>query len=98
MLIKTHKNQQGEIILAVCDKEILGKLFSEGDKQLDVSEDFYNGDDVDEDEAGDLMRNAHIVNIVGDKAIRLAIKEELIDSENIKKIAGIPYAQVNLDL
>lgn len=96
MIVKIHRNERGAIILAVCDKLLIGQVFTEGEKQLTVDADFYGGEEVNEDEAGDLMRNANIVNIIGQKAIALALREEIIDSENIKKIAGIPYSQVSL--
>ena len=98
MIVKVHKNERGAIILAVCDKSLIGQVFSEGNKQLNVDSDFYGGEEVNEDEAGDLMRNANIINIVGDKAINLALREEIIEKENIKTIAEIPYAQVILEL
>jgi hypothetical protein len=37
------------------------------------------------------------VNIVGEHAIQLAIEEGIIDENNIKKIADIPYYQGTVD-
>ena len=45
-------------------------------------------------EVCDLRRNCNMINIVGEKAINLVIKEEVIDSEHVKTISETPYAQV----
>ena len=96
MLVKIHKNQLGQEIIAVCDSDLIGKKFEEGNKQLDLTTDFYKGEEKTEGEIGDLMRNAYIVNLVGEKAIALAVKENIIAEEHIIKIANIPIAQSQL--
>ena len=96
MIAKVHKAQNGELIIAVCDKELLGQKFEEDGKILDLSSDFYNGEEMTEEEVGDLLRNAYMINLVGKKAIKIGISEEIIDEENVKKIAGVQYACVTL--
>ena len=49
ILIKIHKSA-GKEILAVADKEIIGKKFEEGELCLDVSERFYKGEEKTEEE------------------------------------------------
>ncbi len=93
MIAKPHKNQQNKIVVAVCDSELLGKKYEEGGKQLDLTSDFYKGDEMEDVAVGDLMRNADSVNLVGEKAVSLGIQEGIIDKEHVNKIAGIPYAQ-----
>jgi len=94
MITKTHKNHENKIVVAVCDSELLGKKYEEDNKQLDLTSDFYQGEEKEDVAIGDLMRNADSVNLVGEKAVKLAIDEEIIDEEHVKKIAGIPYAQI----
>ena len=93
MIVKINKNEKGEIILAVCDKELIGKCVEEGGAQLDLTTEFYDGDELNDGETGDLIRNSYLVNLVGKKAVHLGLKEELIQKENVKTIAGVPYAQ-----
>ena len=93
MIVKIHKDQEGKEIAAVCDEDLLGKKFEEGNRQLDLTSNFYKGEVKSEDEIGDIMRNAYIVNLVGEKTIALALKEEVIEKGHIIKIAGIPHAQ-----
>jgi hypothetical protein len=92
MIVKIHKNNNGQIILAVCDSELLGKKFEEGKKQLDLSSDFYAGEKRSEKDVSGLMRNSYIINLVGKKSTGLAIKDGLITQNNICEICKIPYA------
>ena len=96
MIVKIHKRGDRTII-AVCDKELIGQKIIEGEKQLDLTSEFYNGEEItDIGEIGDLLRNADIINLVGEKSVKIGIDEELISQENIIKIKNIPHAQAIL--
>ena len=43
MYVKIHKSKDRNII-AVCDEELIGKSFSEGNLVLDINERFYKGE------------------------------------------------------
>jgi len=43
-------------IVAVCDADLIGKKFEEGNVQIDVNEKFYKGDLVDEEKALEILR------------------------------------------
>lgn len=92
MIVKVHK-REGRTVVAVCDSDLIGKKFEEGDRQLDLTSDFYAGEERDEKEVGDLIRNADIVNLVGEEAVRLGLEEEVITQDQIIKIDGVPHAQ-----
>lgn len=92
MILKQHK-KDGKILAAVCDSELLGQKFEEENKQLDLTSDFYKGEEKDDRAIGDAIRNADSINLAGEKAIKLGINEGIIDEGHVKKIAGIPYAQ-----
>lgn len=80
-------------VVAVCDDDLLGKKFEQGELQLDLTSDFYKGEKTDEKDAGDLVRNADTVNFVGEESIKLGLKEGIIEKDHIIKIANIPHAQ-----
>ena len=50
ILVKVHETPNGKLI-AVCDEELLGKRYEEGNKELDLVRysDFYRGEREDED-------------------------------------------------
>jgi hypothetical protein len=92
MILKLHKKEE-RIVAAVCDSELLGKKIEEGKLQLDMTSDFYKGEEKDDLTVGDTIRNADSVNMVGEKAVKLGIQEGIIDPGHVKKIGGVPYAQ-----
>jgi hypothetical protein len=95
MLVKLHKKDKRTIV-AVCDKDLIGKLLEESGKQLDLRSDFYKGEERSVQEIGDLMRNADGVNLVGEEAIALGLQEGVIEKEQVMKVKGIPHAQAVL--
>ena len=92
LYVKIHKSEGSEVI-AVCDKELLGKTLKEGDMEIKISEEFYKGEDMTEEEITALLKEARNVNLIGEKSIALGIKVGIISEENILKIEGVPHAQ-----
>jgi len=92
-VIKTYRN-----VVAVCDKELIGKIFEEDRFQLDVKENFYRGKQADEKDVIETMKKMAYedatFNIVGEKSVQCAIKAEIISEENVGEVQGIPFALV----
>lgn len=84
---------QGKVV-SLCDADLLGKTFEEGERQLVVSEKFYKGEEKDEEEMACILKEAKNVNIVGKKAVGLALKAKVVAKEGILEIQGVPMAQV----
>jgi len=80
-------------MVSVVDGALLGKVFEEGEKILDLKSDFYKGEEMPPEEIGDLIRNADNVTLIGEEAIQLGLKESVIEKTHIIKIKGVPYAQ-----
>ena len=95
LIVKIHRKNQ-KTIIAVCDSSLLGKKIEDNANVLDLSCEFYNGEECDERIIGDLIRNADGVNLVGINAIKLGIQEGVIEKEQVKKVKDIPYAQAIL--
>ena len=91
--VRIHK-RDGKTIAAVCDTGLLGKKFEEGELQLDLTGDFYKGEEKNSSDAGELIRTSDHVNLVGKDSVNLGIQEGIVDEQNVKTIDGIPYAQV----
>ena len=85
---------QRDVILAVCDSDILGKTFSEGELILEVSKSFYGVENCSVDKVKDMSREATIINATGEKIIKLLIKEGYIEEDKILKVQGVPHAQM----
>jgi len=94
-VIKSYRD-----IVAICDKELLGKIFENEKFQINVKENFYKGKEADEEEVvriiRDMIREDATFNIVGKNSITLALKEGIISQEGVKEIQGVPVALVLL--
>ena len=94
MLVKIHKSYRN--VIAICDSELLGKKFEQGNMQLDLTGEFFNGEELAESAVLEIIKDEKTedatFNIVGEKAIQLALKTGMIDKQGIKKIQGIPIA------
>ena len=96
MIAKLHKTLEGRTILAVCDSDIIGKRYEEGELQLDLTSGFYRGEEMDEARIKGYFKVVHVVNLVGENAVELGIKEGLVDKDHIMKVDGIPHAQCSI--
>ena len=85
---------RGEVLVAVCDSDIVGKTFREGDIKIEVKESFYGERDVGEEEVKRALMMATIANITGKKAVELAIRLGIVDRENVLKIGECWHAQM----
>ncbi|MBW2964088.1 DUF424 domain-containing protein [Candidatus Woesearchaeota archaeon] len=92
MIVKTHATPNGKLI-AICDSDILGKKFEEGDRQLDLSGGFYRGSEVPAEQLERMLKSAYLVNAVGKRSVDFLIGKKLVDPSCILRIAGVPCAQ-----
>ena len=91
VLIKIHESR-GKRIVAVADKELIGKRFEEGERYLDITERFYKGKEETEEEILKILKQSTNTNLVGKKSVALGIKAGIITQESIIMIKGIPHA------
>ncbi len=98
-IIKSYRD-----IVAICDKELLGKKFEEpfegGVKQLDVKENFYKGEKSDKTNVKKIIKRMAgedaTFNIVGKNSVSIALEEGIISEDEINKVKEIPFALVLL--
>ncbi len=83
-----------QVLLAVCDAEILGKTFQEKDLNFEVKEEFYKGVKTSVDEALSLVRQSTIVNLVGANVVQKAVEKGYVNPEAVITICGVQHAQI----
>jgi uncharacterized protein len=93
MYLKIYKNG-GHMLVAACDKEVLGKTLKHGNTVVEISRAFYEGDLVSEEELQEALEGAMTANLFGEKTVKCAIKCGLIDPESVIMIDCVPHAQV----
>ncbi len=95
LYIKFHASENGEI-LAMCDKDLIGKVLEDGNLFIDVKTyaDFYAGDLVDKERAKEMIdeKDIYSANVIGKESIAVAVEKRLISRENVLHIKSVPYA------
>ena len=85
--------RENETLVAACDKEVLGKTFSEGDLEIKVDKGFYCGELREVKELSCALSEASMANLTGNNVVDYAVKQGYIDKENVVCIGGIKHAQ-----
>ena len=91
--VKTVR-QGRDVLVAVCDADILGKTLEGGRVPFNVSERFYGGTLCDLAEAIEAMGKASIVNMVGKRIVKAAIECNIIQEAGVIYIGDVPHAQI----
>lgn len=81
------------MLVIVCDSELIGREFEEGDLKLRVKRSFYEGEEVSAEECLDALKEATIANMVG-SIVKHAVKAGLVHPSNIIRIQNVPHAQM----
>jgi hypothetical protein len=82
------------VLLAICDCEVLGRTLREGKIVFHVKNEFYNGGKVSVEEAVGMIENSTIVNLVGRNCVEKAIAKGFVHPEAVLRIEGVPHAQI----
>ena len=97
-LIKKHESYR--MVIAICDKELYGQKLEEGEKQLDLTGQFFNGEEVGKEELKQMIINYvkedATFNIAGNNSCQIAKDMGIIGEAGINKISETPYALVLL--
>ncbi|MBN2111727.1 DUF424 family protein [Candidatus Woesearchaeota archaeon] len=92
IVAKIHKARE-KTMLSICDKNLLGKKFNEKGLEIDLTTDFYMGEEKTMEELRKIIKNIDMMNVTGKEAVDFAVKEKLIEENNIIIIEEVPHAQ-----
>ena len=81
----------GNIILNICDTELLDKIIKDEKTEIKISSNYYNENTIDEIEAEHLLEKCTSANMVGEKTISLALKLGVGSEAGVRRIDGIPF-------
>ena len=91
ILLRKYRDNYG-YVLVLCDKDLYGKKFEEGEFVLELNEFFkgYEREKIDEKDFEDI----YFIYAVGEESVNILKEKKIIDEKDIKRIAGIPYTFV----
>lgn len=81
-------------VFACCDAELAGKILRQGEIAFRVDKGFYGNEKISEAELEDALKESANINLVGKKAVGIALREGIISEKDIIKICGIPHVQI----
>ncbi len=85
---------QGNVLVNICDEELIGRTVTEGKLKMNISKEFYFGEVVDAAEALDLIRKCAIINLVGRRSVSLAVENNIGARQAIREIENVPFLMV----
>ncbi|MFP3131997.1 MAG: DUF424 family protein [Candidatus Nanopusillus sp.] len=88
ILLRKYRDNYG-YVLVLCDKDLYGKTFEEGEFVLELNE-FFKGDEREKIDEKD-FEDIYFIYAVGEESINILKEKRIIEEKDIKKIAGIPY-------
>jgi hypothetical protein len=94
MFLKVHRSPGAGDIVAVCDRELLNTTISHGELSVRITEAFYGNFPAGEDEVRAALKKAGNINLMGERAVSIAIDMGLITQSGCIMIGKIPHAQV----
>lgn len=89
--MNVHESDSG-FVVALCDEDILGKVFSEGELILDIDSDFFGGGLATIEEIVGVVRKASSVNVVGNEIVGALLVSGILSS--FKIVSGVKFAHV----
>jgi hypothetical protein len=101
MLLRERQTPEG-LLVSVCDADCLGETYegrgeAGGEVSLSVDEEFYGGDDAERvgpEAVVDSLSRAATANIVGDRAVGVAVEAGLVEEDRVLELDGTRHAQL----
>ena len=93
MLVAKKHTSTTDNVLAVCDEDIVGKVFEEGEIVLNLDPDFYGNTACSEEEIKEMFNQCSVLNLCGEKTIKFFNEKLGLSFENVIRIKGIPHVQ-----
>ena len=82
---------QKNLMLNICDAELLGKNIIQNELTMKISESYYGDQIIEQDEAKKLLESSTIINMVGKNTISLSLELGIGSENGVKKISGVPF-------
>lgn len=92
-LLATRDTRKG-LLVAACDAEVLGETFEDGAVRLDVSEEFYGGEDASIEAIVDALDRCFTANLVGNALIDALLERDVLEEGEVEHVDGMAHSQL----
>jgi len=97
-LVLTERRTDEGLLVSVCDEEVIGETFENGEVTLTVEEAFYRGEGAEagvaEERVVESLAACVTANLVGTRTVDLAIEHGFVDESNVLDLEGTRHAQL----
>ena len=96
MFLKIHRSPNTGDVVAVCDRELINKTISNDTITVSVAvmEAFYGNVPATEDEVRAALKRTGNANLMGERAVSIAISMGLLTRSECIMINTVPHAQI----
>ena len=91
--VKVHRRGK-DTIVAACDEELLGRVLDHCGVRIEVKESFYKGVRIPLDRLNEYLREATIVNLLGNGVVREAAKVNRVIMDAAVRVGGVLHVQL----
>lgn len=82
------------VIANICDFELVGTQVRSGDHIISLTREYFLEELIGQSEAKDILKSSSILNLVGNRIIKLAIDMKLAKEITVKNIQGVPFLMI----
>lgn len=94
MYLKIHRSPDLGDVVAVCDRELINTTLRHGDLAVNISEGFYGTTLADDESVCKALKKGGNINLMGERAVGVAIRLGLITRADCIMIGDIPHVQI----
>jgi hypothetical protein len=85
---------QEQILVNICDEELLGTTVKGGNLDMHISRDYFGGDKVSMTEALAMVRNSSIINLAGSRIVERVVAERLASERSVKRVGSVSFLMI----
>jgi len=94
MFMKIHQSPGCPDVIAVCDAELINTTITGGDLKMQIHESFYGTRKVNADEVKAAISKGDSINLMGERAVAIAINLGLASRADCIMIDSVPHVQI----
>ena len=94
MFMKIHHSPGCADVIAVCDAELLNTTITGSDLKVQIHESFYGTRQVNADEVKAALNKGDSINLMGERAVAIAIELGQVSRNDCIMIGSVPHVQI----
>jgi uncharacterized protein len=78
----------------VCDSELIGRTLVEGKLKMHISNEFFGGALVEEEEVVRMIKGSAMLSLAGVRSVGVALAHKLGSPQAVREIEGVPFLMI----